>query len=97
MTLSRRQFVQSAGVAGLGLLAECWRFDGTARRKQTTPRARIGFLGAAVASSQTEITAAFREGLTEYGHVEGRDIAIEWRFSDGAFLARSCLTGNVCS
>jgi hypothetical protein len=37
--ISRRQFAQRVGVAGLGLLAGCGRFVGTAPRRQTTPRA----------------------------------------------------------
>jgi putative tryptophan/tyrosine transport system substrate-binding protein len=86
-TLRRRHFVQAAGVAGLGLLAGCGRlpFDGTLLARPAAARPRIGFLSAAVASSQTEIIQAFRGGLADYGRVEGRDIAIEWRFGDGAF------------
>jgi putative ABC transport system substrate-binding protein len=39
----------------------------------------IGFLGAASPGPSAPFVAAFREGLSETGHVEGRDLAIEYR------------------
>src|SRR5437588_939362 len=81
--VGRRQFVQGAGAVGLALVAGVGRLPVPGQR--ATPITRIGFLSAAVASSQTELINAFREELAAYGHVEGRTIAIEWRFADSAF------------
>jgi ABC-type uncharacterized transport system substrate-binding protein len=44
--------------------------------------ARIGFLGDVVPSFLVE---AFRRGLHELGYVEGQNIAIEYRFSEGKY------------
>ena len=43
---------------------------------------RIGVLTLSVASS-TPIFEAFRQGLREYGYVEGQNIALEFRFAQG--------------
>jgi putative tryptophan/tyrosine transport system substrate-binding protein len=95
--LSRRRFVRGAGVAGLGVLAACGRlpFEGTPPVRPATVPTRIGFLSAAVLSSQTEIISAFRQGLADYGQVEGRDITIEWRLADGAFDQMPALAAEL--
>src|SRR4051812_7027830 len=76
--LSRRGFVLSTGMAGFGLLAGCGRLPW-----QAQPSAkvfRIGFLaGGGVASS----IEAFQQGLRELGYVEGQNLTIAYRFSDG--------------
>jgi putative tryptophan/tyrosine transport system substrate-binding protein len=46
---------------------------------------RIGFLGVSTASAWTMRVAAFREGLRDLGYVEGRNIAIEFRFAQGQY------------
>jgi len=46
---------------------------------------RIGFLGAASASSQEIRVEALRAGLRELGYVEGRNIAIEYRWAEGKY------------
>jgi putative ABC transport system substrate-binding protein len=43
----------------------------------------IGFLGASSASGQAEWTAAFVQRLRELGWIEGRTIAIEYRWAEG--------------
>src|SRR5689334_3156349 len=47
------------------------------------PLPRIGFLGNADPKSATEPLDAFREGLRELGWIEGRTIAIEYRWAGG--------------
>jgi putative ABC transport system substrate-binding protein len=83
---SRRQFVQGVGVAGLGLLAGCSQipFSRTAPVPQPSQVPHIGFLSAPSLASATDLHEAFRQGLTDYGYVEGRDILIEWRSAEGA-------------
>ena len=73
--LSRRQVVQSAGVAGLGLLAGCGRLPWQAQTPPKVPR--IGYLTAGPTASPN--LDAFRDGLRELGYVEGENILVEAR------------------
>ena len=43
----------------------------------------IGFLNSGSAGDWAHLVAAFKEGLTEAGYVEGRNVAIEYRWSQG--------------
>jgi putative ABC transport system substrate-binding protein len=45
---------------------------------------RIGFLGAAFPSSNPARREALRQGLHTIGWVEGKNLAIEWRFAEGS-------------
>jgi ABC-type uncharacterized transport system substrate-binding protein len=47
---------------------------------------RIGFL--AIVSPSAILVKAFRQGLRELGHVEGKDIVIEWRHAEEGKLDR---------
>ena len=53
--------------------------------QQSTKVYRIGFLGAISASAYAPYTKAFREGLYDLGHVEGKDIVIEYRWAEGRY------------
>ena len=44
---------------------------------------RIGFLTAVPLSVMSVRTEAFRQGLRDMGHVEGKTLLIEWRSADG--------------
>ena len=46
---------------------------------------RIGFLAPYSRSSSQGRADAFLQGLRELGYVEGKNIAIEWRFTDGDY------------
>jgi len=46
---------------------------------------RIGVLGAASASAYAGFIEAFRQGLRELGYVEGKSIAIEYRWAEGQY------------
>src|SRR5437773_1298674 len=46
---------------------------------------RIGFLGATSPSIESTRIEAFRQGMHELGYVEGKNIAIEWRWAEGKF------------
>jgi putative ABC transport system substrate-binding protein len=79
--LTRRRFVQGAGVVGLGLVAGCSRLPGQAAPPAAIPR--IGVLSTA-ADPADPTNEALRQGLRELGYVEGQNLIVEWRYSTGA-------------
>jgi putative ABC transport system substrate-binding protein len=54
-----------------------------AEAQQPTKVPRIGYLGGASTSANAARIEAFRQGLRELGYVEGKNIVIEWRSSEG--------------
>ncbi|HEX6174612.1 MAG TPA: ABC transporter substrate-binding protein [Candidatus Binatia bacterium] len=59
-----------------------------ARAQQTKKVPRIGYLSPLSASSGRAGLQAFRQGLRESGYVEGKNILIEYRWSEGGKLDR---------
>jgi putative ABC transport system substrate-binding protein len=45
----------------------------------------IGFLGGTSPGPMAPFTSAFRQGLSETGYVEGRNVAIEYRWAEGRY------------
>ena len=78
MTVSRRQFVQGVGVAGLGLLAGCGRLPGQAQPQANVPR--LGFLATV---SPTPNQDAFFKEFNELGYVDGQNVVIDYRWTEG--------------
>jgi putative ABC transport system substrate-binding protein len=74
--MRRREFITLVGGA-----AATWPF--AARAQQ--PAKTIGFLGANSPALQSQWTAAFVQRLRELGWIEGRTIAIEYRWAEGRF------------
>jgi putative tryptophan/tyrosine transport system substrate-binding protein len=71
LQISRRRFVQGAGLAGLGLLAACGRLP---RQAEPAPKVvRLGYMGNPVRVHW------LREGLRELGYVEGHNLVIDTR------------------
>jgi ABC-type uncharacterized transport system substrate-binding protein len=60
------------------LLALC----GSVAAQQTEKIARIGFLDASTASGMAVLVEAFRQELSKLGWIEGKNIAIEYRFAE---------------
>src|SRR5262249_6877216 len=61
---------------------------------------RIGFLSPHSASALANRVEGFRQGLRELGYEEGKNIVIEYRYSDGQFdrlpnLAAELVSDNV--
>jgi putative ABC transport system substrate-binding protein len=71
----RREFITLLGSAA------AWPF--AARAQQAGRLPTIGFLGAATASAWAPWTAAFAQRLRELGWIEGRNLAIEYRWAEG--------------
>src|SRR5262245_59838026 len=65
----------------LGGAAAAWPL--AARAQQAGKLPTIGFLGAATPSAWGPYTAAFAAGIRELGWIEGRTIAIEYRWAEG--------------
>ena len=46
---------------------------------------RIGYLGTSSPALEPNLVNAFRQGLREFGHIEGQDIVIEYRWAEGKY------------
>jgi putative ABC transport system substrate-binding protein len=67
-------------MAALGGVAVAWPLPARAQQAKVP---RLGFLGPASPTGfQVE---ALRAGLRDFGYVEGRNLAIEYRFADGQY------------
>jgi len=71
--MRRREFI-----AGLGSAA-AWPVVAQAQQKQMPV---VGFIAAESTDRNTDLPAAFRRGLNEAGFIEGRDVAIEYRWAN---------------
>jgi putative ABC transport system substrate-binding protein len=85
----RRRFVIALGA---GLLAAPFPLAA-----ETQKLHRIGFLGNSTAEAEANLTGPFREGLRDLGYLEGRNVAIEYRWANGDYKAFPRLIAELVS
>ena len=87
--MRRREFITLLGgaIAALPL---------TARAQQAGKVPTIGFLGPAPFLAYTPWTTAFVQRLRELGWIEGRNVAIEYRWAGDSASALSRSPQNSC-
>ena len=78
VTIGRR-----ALLAALGGAAAAWPLVSRAQQQSATPV--VGWLGSESREAEDLFIVPFRQGLKEAGYVEGRNVAIEYRWAEGRY------------
>jgi putative ABC transport system substrate-binding protein len=85
--MRRREFVQLLGGAAVALPF--------AARAQQKAIPVIGYLSGRSLADTASLVAAFRQGLSDTGYVEGQNLAIEYRWAEGHYDRFPALTADL--
>ena len=64
-------------------------------RAQQKPMPVIGYLGSGLINPNSPFVAAFRQGLSETGYVEGQNLAIEYRSAEDHYDRLPALAADL--
>ena len=87
--MRRRELIASIGGAALA-----WPFAGLAQQKAMPV---IGWLASGSSGPYAPFVAAFRQGLSENGYIEGQNLATEYRWAEGQYDRLPALAADLVS
>ncbi len=86
---NRRKLIVALGACALGIPLRSFAQQPAARMR------RIGFLGPSLASVYARELEAWRAGLRELGYVEGKNLAVDFRWAEGNYAQLPSLAAEL--
>ena len=79
----------------LALSAVLFALCPSVKAQQSAKVSRIGFLASGLRSASAQRVGLFQQGLRELGYVDGKNIAIEYRYADGKLEPLAALAAEL--